>query len=87
MTGMTLIMDEAAVSQIITKAILEGLGTEQRDQILAQAVAFLTTPTKDNYGRAGKTPLQNAFDMALSGCATKVAREVLESNGGVLTDT
>lgn len=73
-------IDTAAMNQIVSKAILEGIDDNQKQAILEQAVQALITPKKDNYGRNTDTPLQRAFDSAVGSVVYQVAREFVEEN-------
>lgn len=69
-------LDPETVRSIAAAAIFEQIGEESREKVLQQAVQFLLTPKKGDrytYG-ADKTPLQLAFDEAIS----QVTREVVK---------
>ena len=81
---MDLKLDPEAVQSIASAAIFDHLDQEARDSIIKQAVQHLLTPEKDrnSYG-VGKTPLQRAFDQAISQAAHKVVREQIENDPAV----
>lgn len=59
---------------IVHKAILEGIGTEQRDLLMQQALQYLITEPRNTYGSPSPSPLQTAFNNAV----TKAARLIVE---------
>lgn len=63
MSGITI--NAEAMQSVVSKAVLDGLTEEHRNLVLEEAAKFLITPIKDTYGRAGLTPLQQAFNAAL----------------------
>lgn len=74
-------IDTEAMTAVVSRAILEGISTEQRDLLLEQAVTALVTPAKTNsWDRTGTTPLQNAFNLAAQTVVNKVAFEMVEAN-------
>lgn len=71
------------MQQIVSKALIEGMGQEVRDSLIEQAVQALLVPTKINTYDAratGPTPIQTAFDNAARSAVNQVAREVLEED-------
>lgn len=74
-------IDADAMTAVVSRAILDGISTEQRDLLLEQAVTALVTPQKTNsWDRAGTTPLQDAFARAAQTVVNKVAMEMVEAN-------
>lgn len=81
---MDLKLDPEAVQSIASAAIFEHLGQEARDSIVKQAVEHLLTPEKSRTGYGtGKTPIQNAFDQAITTVAYKVVKEQIENDPDV----
>jgi hypothetical protein len=78
---MDLKLDPEAVQSIAATAIFESLDANAREEILKQAIQQLLTPEKDRsrYGY-GKTPLQRAFDQAISEAAFRAVREKIEAD-------
>lgn len=72
-------LDGEALSQLASAQILAQLTAEEKKGILEQAVRFLLTPQRGNWG-SGKTPLQDAFEMAIKGTAVQVARGIIEGS-------
>lgn len=73
-------IDTEAIQTIAQKAILEGLGQDQRDLIIQQAVeGLLARPKNQNSWRGDHdpSPLQIAFNNAVSSVAMQIAREVV----------
>ena len=74
-------IDTEAMTAVVSRAILEGISTEQRDLLLEQAVTALVTPKKVNsWDRDGVTPLQEAFARAAQATVNRVAYEMVETN-------
>ena len=76
-------IDAEAMSAVVSRAILEGVSSEQRDLLLEQAVKALVTPPQRESWRAGPpdpTPLQGAFDRAAQTVVNKVAMEMVGEN-------
>lgn len=72
-------LSEDTMSRILTEAIIQGIGEDERNNIIAQAIAYLTTPQKSAYGfQDKKTPLQEAFDTAMGIYVRTVVREFIE---------
>lgn len=78
--SVNLSINEETAQRILTAAILESLDTDARNQIIAQAVAWLGEPRADGYGRDKTTPLQDAFRMAMDRYVNIVVREVIEAD-------
>jgi hypothetical protein len=73
-------IDSDAVRDIVAKGIVQALGEEQRDAVLRQAVEHLIAVPKSSYGSPGKSPLQEAFDRAVTGAANTIVREMLNED-------
>lgn len=74
------INSEAAAS-IASAAIFDSLSQEARESVIQQAIQYLLTPEKDrNRYSHGKTPLQTAFEQALTVAAHKAVAERVESD-------
>lgn len=69
--------DEGAMRQVVSKAILEQVSPDSRDQIIAAAVESLLRPQRTSSWGAGPTPLQEAFDQAARIAVLQVARDVV----------
>jgi len=71
---------EDAVRSIVSKAIMENLPQETKDDVIRQAVTSLITPPRDTYGRPSETPLQAAFSQAVHRAVHQIATEMVEQN-------
>lgn len=69
--------NEDAMRQIVSAAIIQQLTQEDKDHIIAQAIAFLnTTPDRRyDYGEKPKTRLQEAFNIAMGQMVYRVCNE------------
>ena len=80
MTG-SIQFDPATMNQIVSKAIIESISDEQRDLIIQQAVnSLLKAPPRSGYGVEPQTPIQAAFDNAVSMAAMKIAHDFVAEN-------
>jgi hypothetical protein len=85
MTGIDLKFDQDTMSAIVTKAILDGLGQDQRDLLIQQAVTALVTPARGGmYSSTPKTPIQEAFESAATQVCHRVAAEILTQDAAFL---
>lgn len=73
--------DAEAAASIASAAIFDSMAEDARDSVIKQAIQALLTPEKDrnSYG-VGKTPLQQAFDMAIRESAFRAVREKIEND-------
>lgn len=70
--------DPATLSTLATKAILDSMTPEHKEQLLARAVAGLfEKPNKDKYPRDDRTTFEIAFDEALHHAARNIVREIV----------
>lgn len=76
-------IDPEALATIAAKAIFEGIGQEQRDLVLQQAVRSLLEVPKTPYGMVGRSPLQSAFDTAIASVAHDVVRRQIMNDPAV----
>jgi hypothetical protein len=79
---MKLELDNDAMKGLIGESILQSFDEQKRDAIIRAAIESLLQPIKDGYSR-GKTPLQEAFEAALSFKAREMAREAIEKDSGI----
>jgi len=78
---MDLKLNQDQLSQIIAGAILSQITDEMRADIIKQAIVHLTTPVKDQYGRASsETSLQRAFNLACDRVAYDVANDYVATH-------
>lgn len=69
-----------AIKDYVQAAILQSITDDHRDQIMAQAIQYLMTPAKSSGFGTQPSPLQQAFDGAVSQVAYSVVRELFETN-------
>jgi hypothetical protein len=72
---MDLKIDEAAVKEVVAKAIMDQLGEAGRERLVTTALEHLLASPKDGFGRPSYSPLQIAFDQAAQTAAAKIIRE------------
>jgi tRNA(Ile2) C34 agmatinyltransferase TiaS len=73
-------LDEAAVQQAVSAAVLEQLGADGQRTLVEAALLYLMTPPKDAYRRNAQSPLQDAFNAAVGAAARKIVLELVEEN-------
>jgi hypothetical protein len=69
--------DEGQMRAIVTKAILEGIETQQRDLIIQKALEHLLSPANPNSYNDKRSKLEEAFETAVRGAMAKIATEEL----------
>lgn len=69
-----------AVEAVVHKAILDMLDAEQRSLLVENALKYLVTPQTTYNGRAGQSPLQDAFSAALHSVVRRIADKVVASD-------
>lgn len=79
---MELNIDEAAVREVVSAAILEQLGNEGRGKLIQAALEYLLTPPKkDQYSRVEyPSPLQAAFNDAAAKAARQIVMETVATD-------
>jgi uncharacterized membrane-anchored protein YjiN (DUF445 family) len=73
---------EETMSRVLTQAILEGISEDEKSNIVAQAVVYLTKPQGNSYYDK-KTPLQQAFESSMHTYVHKVVREFIEKDEAI----
>ena len=78
MTGITI--NDETMQAIASRAILEGIGEEQKLSLVEQAIQYLiTTPATDRYSTVKPpTPLQEAFNAGVQRASRAVVDELLK---------
>lgn len=76
-------LNDDAMRQIISKAILDSLTPERREEIIATAVANLLSEKTNPNSYNSKTKLQGAFDYAVQNIAQSVAIKELSEDGAL----
>lgn len=67
---------------IVGSAVMQSITDENRDTLIKEAVTHLLTPQKHSAFGRQRTPLQEAFDLALQQKATEYIREQFEGELG-----
>jgi hypothetical protein len=76
-------LDSEAAASIASAAIFESLSQQAREDVVKQAIASLLVPkTERGYG-SGKTPLQLAFENAISNAAYRVVDDKIKNDPDV----
>ena len=73
-------IDEEAIRPIVAQAVMDQIGPERRDRLVAGALEYLLQPGESNlYGRRERTPspLERALQEAVVGAARSVVNELL----------
>lgn len=72
--------DNATLSTLATKAVLDSMTQEHRDQLLQRAVAqlFEKEPSR-GYGKTERTRFEAAFDDALGSALAVICRQLMET--------
>lgn len=79
--GMKLELDPESVQSIASAAIFDHMTQEARENVLKQAVEALLTPTPSRGGYGiGKTPLQLAFERAITTAAHQAIQEKIAND-------
>lgn len=71
-------LDNLNFQEVFTTAIMQTLDTEKKEQLIKGAIQYLVGVPKDSYSK--KSPLQDAFEMALHRETLAVAQAFLRDN-------
>lgn len=81
---MQISLNDEQFRNVFQKTILDGMTEEQRSDVIAQALAYLTTPQKkDGYGYANvksTSPLEDAFRSSMENVARTMIQEEVKTN-------
>lgn len=79
MTNLEIKLTDEQFQSALSAALLQSLTPEMRDDLIKQAIAYLTTPRESTsiYGKRTDTPLREAVDVACRQLAHDVAREYI----------
>jgi hypothetical protein len=69
-----------AMQAIVAKAIIYNIPAEDQSALIESALRFLIEPLKDGYGSKRSSPLQNAFDQAVTKSAYAVVEKLVEED-------
>ncbi len=84
MTSVNVAFDTEAMRALVGESILASITDEMRKDILTQAVAQLTTvPKAQSYYDRSVSPLQKAFNDAVSNVANELAKELIEEDPSI----
>lgn len=75
---MQLNFNDEQMRAIVSKAIIDGLGDEQKQLLIAKAIEGMLGPANPNDYHDKRTKLEVAFDQAVSQMLAQIAREELE---------
>lgn len=84
--GIEIKFDQTKIEAVVQAAILDQLDEAKKDAILAQAIQYLiTAPAKStyDYGRTPVSPIQAAFNQAVSTVAQRIALEMVTANATI----
>lgn len=74
------------LNALVLTAMMQALDQEKRDELFKKALATLIAPQASS-GRYGETPkpshLEEAFNSAVQTMATKIIKEMIESNDAI----
>src|SRR5436190_726560 len=77
---MNLKIDDTAMKDLLSHAILSQIDTTQRDNLIQGALTYLITEQSGGYGQQKITPLIQAFNNAVSQTTQKIAMEYISTN-------
>lgn len=77
-------IDQTAMGQLIGASVMNAITSEQRDLLIKGALEYLLTKNGDRYSD-GKSPIQEAFNIAVRSFAMECVRNELKE-GGAFTD-
>lgn len=80
MTPAQFTIPDDEMKDMLSTRILDALTDATREKMIREAISFLINPPTDRYGDK-KSPLQQAFELALNRVANQVADEVLAEEG------
>jgi hypothetical protein len=71
-----------AIKPLVAESIMAQLTGDQKEAIIKEALEFLLKPVRQSgiYGRADRSPLQEAFETATLQVAAELARELIAEN-------
>lgn len=79
-------LDQETLKSVVSEAIFTSLTEQQRAAMIQAALSYLMTPAEDHRGYGAKTsPIQSAFNSALTGVANRIASEMLTADTTVQT--
>ncbi len=76
-------LDPESLKDVVSAAILKSLDDTKRDVMIEAALKHLLTPQGGSAYHKAESPLQTAFNNAVSFVATQIAKETLENDSSV----
>lgn len=73
-------LNDQQFAEVIGKQILESITPEARDKLITDAIVALNKRPDHGYGRTADSPLQQAFNIAVTGAVHELARELVEQS-------
>jgi hypothetical protein len=83
MTNLTVQLDPVALREATAQAIMGILTPEVRTALVQNAISAILKPSTDSWNR-DKSPLQEAFNLAVQQCAREVAKEVVSADPSIV---
>lgn len=82
---MKLDVSDDQLAGFVSAAILGAVSEAQRDELIKDAIRFLLTPSDKSrgYGYTRRTPLQDAFDIAVEGVCREMVKEMFQKDEAV----
>ena len=81
MTNLEIKLTDEQFQGALSAALLATLTPDMREDLIKQAITYLTTPREFNtYGKRNETPLREAVDQACRQLAYDVAKEHITGN-------
>lgn len=83
MADMNVRIDNDQFTMVIAKSIIEQMTPEARDKIITDAIAALNKPTQGmGYGAKSETPLQRAFNQAVTLAVQDLVVKIVRADDG-----
>lgn len=76
-------LSEENLKSVVSEAIMNSLSLEQRNVLIQNAISYLLTPTSNSLYDQKKSPMQEAFNNAISQVAREVVTEEMKSNSEI----
>lgn len=73
-------LDDQQFAQVVGQQILAQMTTDARDKIITDAIVALNTPSSLYGGRKGPSPLQEAFNNAVTIAVNGLVRDLVEQS-------
>lgn len=80
MPDISIELKDDQLGQVLGAHIVASISEGQRDKLITDSLAYLLRPEKQSYGAPSKSPLQYAFDNALSRLCAQVVQEMVAND-------